>query len=147
MHLRSASLLFILCCIAPGAGLPACAQLVSALPAVIAAVTDASQIIDAIEDFAKRFFAAKPDPEREEVVLEAVAKTRTALNVALRFAQGAESLDQAKVDQAFADFRVAYQSLLTLTAPLGVREAGALAAGPGMLTVPKPMALTLKVEL
>jgi hypothetical protein len=32
---------------------PACTQLVSALPAVVAAVTDAAQIIDAIEDFSR----------------------------------------------------------------------------------------------
>lgn len=123
-----------------------CAPLMSALPAVVAAVTDAHQILDAIEDFARRFFAAKPDPVREQVVLEAVGKTRAALNVALRSAQATQKLDQAKVDEAFSDFRVAYQQLLSIVAPLGVREAGGLAAGPGTLSVPRPMALTLRVE-
>jgi hypothetical protein len=116
------------------------------LPTVIAAVTDANMILDGIEKFVERFFAAKPDSVLQAKVEIAVARTRGALNLALRSAQGVEKLDQAQIDAAFVDFKIAYQELLALTAPLGVSSGPALRAVPGGLNVPEPMALTLKVK-
>jgi len=73
---------------------------------------------------------------------------RASLNLALRASRGAEELDQQKVDAAFADFKVAYQELLSLVGPLGVRPAGALGAQPydEHLYVPEPMAMRLRVS-
>lgn len=124
-----------------------CATVVPALPTVIAAVTDAVMILDGIQNFVDKYFAAKPNPALEEKVGDAMQKTRAALNVALRSAQGAQDLDQAKVDDAFKNFRAAYQELMVILGPLGVASAGnTLMAVPGGLQVPEPMALTLKVE-
>lgn len=128
------------------ATLPGCGAIISALPHVIAAVVDAVQVLDAIEAFVKRYFVENPDPPRELAVGKAIAKARGSLNAALRVAQGTEKLDQQKVDAAFADFKVAYQELLALVGPLGVKPAGTLAASPNGLTVPTPMALKLKVQ-
>jgi hypothetical protein len=131
-------------------GTSTCGAIVSALPTVIAAVTDAVLILDQIEDFARAFFLAHPNADKEKAVARAVGKARAALITAQRAAKGAEKLDQARVDDAFADFRVAYQELRAVldgVPGLRVQRPGGprLAAGPGELVVPEPEALTLKV--
>lgn len=125
---------------------PGCAAVVSALPAVVAAVTDAALVVDSIERFVTRYFVAKPDPARQKDVEAALARARAALDVALRVAQGAEKLDQQQVDAAFAEFRLAYEELLVLVKPLGVSSGEALRATPGGLAVPEPMALKLRLR-
>lgn len=135
------------------AATPGCAAVLAALPTVIAAVTDAMMILDQIEVWVNAYFAAHPDKEKQERVVQALGKTRNALVAANRTCSGAEKLDQAKVDDAFADFKVAYAELVALCGGLPgggfkVAKKGEplLAATPGGLTVPEPQALTLKVE-
>lgn len=123
-----------------------CAAIVSNLPIVIAAVTDGIMVLDAIEDFVSKYFLARPNKELEDKIATAMARTRSSLNAALRIAKGAEKLDQAKIDEAFAEFRAAYAELLALLTPLGVTSGPALRATPGGLAVPEPMALTLKAN-
>jgi hypothetical protein len=125
-----------------------CAAIVSNLPAVIAAVTDGMMVVDAIEAFVRRFFAASPNPDLQRKVDVAVSKTRSALSAALRISDGAQKLDQAQVDAAFADFKTAYLELVALVAPLGVQQQGdTLRATPGGgLVVPEPLALRLRVR-
>jgi hypothetical protein len=129
---------------------PACAAVVTTLPAIIAAVVDGALVLDTIASFIRRYFAAHPDPSNQDKLLKveiAIARARAALDAALRIAQGAEKLNQAKIDEAFADFRMAYQELLILVQPFGISSGGdKLAATPGGLKVPEPMALTLKVK-
>lgn len=126
---------------------PGCAAIATALPHVIAAVVDAVQILDAIEAFVAQYFAAQPDKEKELKVAKAIAKTRAALNVALRSVEGAEKLDQQKVDEAFTSFKQAYQELIAIVGPLGVKPAGALmATQDGGLQVPEPRAMRLQVK-
>src|SRR5688500_16867770 len=130
---------------------PGCAAVVSALPSVIAAVTDAMLILDQIEDFVRRYFAANPDPAREKKFDVAMTRCRSALVAAQRTAKGAEKLDQQKVDEAFAEFKVAYRELAALCATipgLRVQKPGEkpLTARPGELAVPAPEALTIKAE-
>lgn len=121
---------------------PGCAAIAAALPDVIAAVTDGAQIIDAIEHFVALYFASHPDADKQKAVGEAITKARSALNLALRSAQGAKDLDDAKIDAAFADFKAAYLELIALCAPYGVKQAkvGRFAAAPGSLIVPEPIA-------
>lgn len=123
-----------------------CGAIVAALPAVIAAVTDAVLILDQIEDFVRRYFAANPSPEREKAVFAALGRCRSALVVAQRSAKGVQELDQQQMDAAFADFKVAYQQLTALLdgiPGLRVQRTGEppLAAGPDQLIVPAPEAL------
>lgn len=125
--------------IAPAAG---CAAFVASLPVIIAAILDGAQIIDAIEHFVDAYFVAHPDPIAQAKVSEAVARCRSALNIALRSAQGAQEVDEQKVDAAFNDFKAAYIALLGLCKPYGVQPAGGkLAASPGKLEVPEPLIL------
>jgi hypothetical protein len=124
-----------------------CAAVAPYLPTVIAAVTDGALVIDTIDKFVDRYFESRPNADLQKKVDIAVARTRSALDAALRIASGAQHLNQAKVDEAFAEFRLAYQDLLALTGPLGVMAGGGgkLQARPGGLLVPEPMALALRV--
>jgi len=127
-------------------GTPSCATVVSALPAVISAVVDGALVLDTIASFIRRYFAERPNPDALAKVEIAIARARAALDAALRIAQGAQKLDQAKIDEAFADFRVAYQELLILVQPFGISSGDKMAATPGGLQVPAPLAITLKVK-
>ena len=103
-------------------------------------------VVDTIARFVDVWLAKHPGRPDEARIRGAIEKTRTALDVALRAAQGAQKLDQAQIDAAFADFRIAYTELLALVAPLGVQSGDTLAARPDTITVPTPLALTLKVR-
>lgn len=127
-----------------GAG---CATVASSLPIVIAAVTDGMLVLDSIQMFVDTFFKIKPNQDLEKKIRDGIARSRSALNAALRLAQGAEKLDQAKIDEAFAEFRAAYADLLVLLGPLGVQQQGStLKATPDGLIVPEPLAITLKAR-
>jgi len=127
-----------------------CAAIVSALPAVISAVTDASLVLSTIESFVNTYFAqpAHVDLEKQKAVNLAITRARTSLDAALRIAHGAEKLDQAKVDEAFAEFKIAYTELIGMVDSIGIKSGPEkrMMAGPNTLTVPEPLALSLKVK-
>ena len=120
---------------------PGCATVAAYLPTVIAAVQDGALVVDTIERFADRYFAAKPNPELQKKADQAIARTRSALDAALRTASGAQDLNDAKVDEAFAEFRRAYTDMVALLGPLGLSTGEGLRASPGGLTVPTPLAM------
>lgn len=125
-----------------------CAAVVSALPVVIAAVQDGMLVLDAIDSFVENVFKVRPDTDLQKKIDAAIVRTRLALDTALRLSQGTEKLTQAQLDAAFNDFRIAYQDLVALVAPLGVSTGTGttLRAMPGGgLQVPEPLALRLKV--
>jgi hypothetical protein len=136
--------------------LQACAPILSALPTVIAAVTDGMQIVDMIEQHADLALdQTGTDAAIKQRVHEALTRAKAALNAALRAAQGAEQagkLDQASVDAAFADFKAAYRDLLEVVQPFGIKETGDLrlsarATRTGTtLEVPRPEAFQLSVK-
>lgn len=126
-----------------GAG--GCAAVMSFLPTVIAAVSDATMILDQIQTFVTNYYRDHPDATKEKQAMLALAKARSALIGAQRAAQGAEKLDQKKIDEAFQDFKVAYQEVLAIVGPLGVTSGDGLHATEHGLTVPTPEALNLKV--
>lgn len=129
------------------AQLLACAAVMTHLPMVIAAVTDGSMVLDAVESFVKKSPAVLADEARRAQVETALAAARAALSVALRLAQGVRAMDQAQVDEAFRDFRLAYAALLQLVGPLGVKTSGGnlMAVSPGMLLVPEPLAFRVRL--
>jgi hypothetical protein len=87
---------------------------------VLTIVQDAEQILNQVDAAARSFFTASPDKEREKQYTKALAKARSALNAATRAAHGLEKLDQQAIDQAFDDFRIAYQEVLSILGPLGL---------------------------
>jgi hypothetical protein len=125
-----------------------CAAVLSALPTVIAAVMDAFVILDAIDDFSDRYFKVHPDPGAQSKIDNAITKARASLNIALRTTQGAQDLSDQDIERAFASFRVAYQELLVLVGPIGIKSTSsgdnALSASSNQLVVPEPIALGLR---
>jgi hypothetical protein len=123
-----------------------CASFISKLPVVVAAVTDGMLVLDSIEAFSNVYFAGHPDTAKQAQISSLIAKTRTALDAALRIVNGATSLNQAKVDEAFVEFRTAYTELIAVVESIGVKAYGTtLKASPGVLIVPEPLALSLKI--
>lgn len=123
---------------------PGCATVAAYLPIAIAYAQDGALILDQIDRFVHGFFAVKPDVDLQKKVDVALARARSALDLALRAANGTQDLDQAKIDAAFAEFRAAYIDLLALAGPLGVHSGPGnhMGAAPGGgLLVPEPMAL------
>jgi hypothetical protein len=121
-----------------------CAAVAAALPHVIAAIVDGGQIIDRIAEYLSKWFAMHPDPIVQPKVELAIAKARRALSAALHAADGADKLDQAKIDAAFDDFKKAYLELIALARPYGVSMEGEppkLSADGTSLQVPPPLAL------
>jgi len=136
-------LMLILCLLA--APVTSGCVLADLLPQVIAAATDASLVLDAIQSFVNQFFAKAPDPAAQAKVEQAIARARAAADVALRTAQASQQLTQKDIDAAFAGFKEAYDALMVLVGPMGVRETklgepqrmGVTADG--MLSVPRPL--------
>lgn len=123
------------------AGAPSCATVAAYLPTVIAAVQDGALVLDTIERFVDRYFESRPNADLQRKADIAIARTRSALDAALRAASGAKDLNEAKVDEAFAEFRRAYTDLVALLGPLGLSTGEGLRATPGGLTVPTPLAM------
>lgn len=124
-----------------------CASILSALPTVIAAVTDAALVLDAIDSFVDKYFENNPEPALEMKVEEAMNAARASLNIALRVTNGVDDLSREDAIAAFSEFKRAYEELLVLVEPLGVKQAlgdqGMLSASKNVLYVPKPLALQL----
>jgi hypothetical protein len=124
---------------------PGCSTIFSNLPSVLAYVQDGQLVLSTIESFANAFFAARPDASAQKAVNEAIAKAKSALDLAVRAAEGVDGLKQADVDAAFKSFSLAYQDLISLLGPMGVHVQGSkLQATPGGLLVPEPLCFRLK---
>lgn len=123
---------------------PGCAAVIALLPKVIAAVEIAEQAIDAVQSFAD----AKADAALREKIDAAATRARQALTAAIHAAKGSGELAEKDVRAAFDDFQAAYQALVDICAPLGVRaqDAPKLSAERGTLTVPTPAALRAEME-
>lgn len=122
---------------------PSCATVQHNLPTVLAYVQDGMLILDELARFAPLVFAAHPDAALQAKVDLGISKARTSLDAALRLAQGAEHVDQAQIDAAFADFKAAYLDVTSLLGPYGVTVRGrAMVArsSAGGLVVPQPLA-------
>ncbi len=117
-----------------------CPQVIRALPTVVSTVQEAAMVLDTIEDFSRGYFVVKPDAEKQKKVSQAIAKCRAALSATLHATSGAQEFDQKDYDASFAEFKKAYEELLNVVGPLGVRQAGALSAAPtgDSLEVPGP---------
>ncbi len=121
---------------------PGCATISPLLPTAIVYVQDATLVLETIDTFVKAYFSMTPDPTHEVKVENAIARARSALDAALRIIHGSQKLDDAQIDAAFADFKVAYTDLLTMTDFLGVHpidRGQVLAKSQKELQVPEPL--------
>lgn len=100
---------------------PGCATLGGALPEILAAVQDSQLVLDAIDAFVHQVMRSKNDPAMLDKIEGGMARARTALDAALRLARGSKDLDDARVQEGFAEFQRAYEDLVVLVRALGVR--------------------------
>jgi hypothetical protein len=120
-------------------------SLLSVIAKVLPYITEAGNVVDAIEAYADQAFAQNPNPDLQHKVTVGIAKSRQALDTVNAAARGAESLANEDLVAAFNRFREAYEALLALTQPLGnvrVQLPGAMLAVEGdVLFVPTPETL------
>lgn len=139
----------VIACAACFAATPSCATVAAYLPTVIAAVTDGALVVQGIERFADRYFERRPDPDLQKKTDIAIARVRSALDLALHAASAADAHNRADVDKAMVEVRAAYTALVALLRPIGLMTdpgGGALKALPGdRLLVPDQLTLTLRV--
>lgn len=137
---------FLSCALAAAisiSSLTGCSFLASALPAVSEIVSDGSLILSTIEAFISGFFRNHPDPVTQAKYDAAMQKTRLALIAAERALAGVKDITEQDMAGAFAEFRAAYEELLQIISPMGVKSGDRLAAAPGQLMVPSPAAFRI----
>jgi hypothetical protein len=129
--------------------LAGCASFWAALPTVVAAFEDSALILDRIGDFVNNtYFREHPDPAKQKEVDAALVKTRDALDLCARLADAGDAVHKDELAQALADFDTAWNELMQIVGPLGVREQHPgqhMKAGPGEIVVQRPLLLSLKV--
>ena len=120
------------------------ATLGTIIATVLSVVTDASLIVDQVQDFVDTYFDAKPDPVVQAKVTAIIGKCRSALIVMDRAAKGGQDLNSKDVVAAMKNFQEAFAELMNLVGPLGVKIAGEpakLGDGPARLTIMRPLAM------
>lgn len=122
--------------------LAGCAALAPYLPMVIADVTRAILTLDTIEQFMAQRFKEAPNPALEAKLGKGLARCRAALNAAQSAARGTDELNKAQTDKAWDEFQRAYEELLVIVGPFGVKPAAgdglAVSEDGATLSVPLP---------
>jgi hypothetical protein len=124
---------------------PACGFIAAHLPEMVAVVSEAVTKLDLVEGFVKEYFRASPDPKREAQVMGAIERARSTLAAAEHATAGADSLTKAQKDDAFAEFRRAWDELEQVVAGIPglrlVHPGDALdGIGPNDLVIRRPVA-------
>lgn len=91
------------------------------LNVTIGALQAATDTLDVIQGFVTDYFRAKPDATKEKEVDDAIAKTREGLITATKLLEGVEAATQLQIDNATKDFKAAWDELVKLVGPLGVK--------------------------
>ena len=117
-------------------------------PAIAAVVSDATAVLNIVQQAVNTWFRHKPDPELQEQFDATIAEAWTALRVATSATQGAEHLSQEDYDKAFADFQDAYARLHEMLKKHGILTGTKLSMGPNApeQEIPEPLALSHKVK-
>jgi uncharacterized protein YbjT (DUF2867 family) len=100
---------FVLAC-----GVPGCAALRTVVPVltqVAGDLADAQAILDAIEAAERIFFLGNPDVDHQQAVEAALANCRMGLDAAVRSLRGVDEVSNEKLDDAYRDFRSAWDDL------------------------------------
>ena len=91
------------------------------LNVTIGALQAATNTLDVIQSFVTDYFRAKPDVAKEKEVDDGITKTREGLITATKLLEGIEAATQLQIDNATKDFRDAWDELVKLVGPLGVK--------------------------
>lgn len=120
-------------------GCAALSAVVPVLAEVATVAANAAAVLDVIEDASDSFFAARPDAAKQAAVSRSISNCRLAIAAATAAAQGAKDLDGRQADEAFNQFRDAYQNLKALLDDVGVTKGGKF-GGPTGVGLPEPLA-------
>jgi len=117
-------------------------------PAIAAVVSDATAVLNIVQQATNTWFMHKPDKELQEQFNAKITEAWTALRIATAATQGAESLSQEEYDKAFADFQKAYTELHAMLKRHGILNGSKLSMGPGRPEeeIAEPMALSFEVK-
>ncbi len=121
-----------------------CSSLLPAVIDVMRGVSDATQILGAIEAAERVWFASHPAADVQAKIDQAIAATHLALATAMRATQGVKDLTDDQWDAAFLDFRQAYAGLQVLLKEAGILHDGgkiAVARGGIEVVIPQPIAM------
>lgn len=133
------------CLITTGCFLTAAAAV---FPAIAAVVSDATAVLNIVQQASNSWFMHKPDHELQAQVDNSITETWNALRVATAATKGAESLSQEEYDQAFLEFQTAYTRLHALLKEHGILKGNKLSSGPNQPEheIPEPLAMSFKVS-
>jgi len=90
-------------------------------PIILATIQDATIIVDQIAAWVSAYFQAHTDPAKQAAVDEALAKIRKVIDAAAQLLAGGIAATQAQLDQVEKDFTAAWDDLMSLVGPLGVK--------------------------
>jgi len=99
---------------------PACAGALPIIATITSIAAEAVTWVDVISDFVSR---SPIDEATRAKIDQAVHRARLAAITLQRAGRGADELSREQLEAAFASFREAYEALLAVTEPFGVREA------------------------
>ena len=132
--------------------LPGCAAFAAAIPVITEVVTyvsDAQQILSAIQIISQTFFAEHPNPDLQKKLAQDLSEAHLALDTIVQIGQGAKDLSDKDLVDAIAKFQKVYTDIDAILKQTGlVPPAGTLrATAPGgPARIPTPMLMTLKVK-
>lgn len=141
---RFATALAALLLIGVPLGCSALAAIWPIITQIVSIVTEASEILEAIESVADKHFHDHPGGLAEKEYREALISARLSLSEIMRETQKGEDVDREKVDQAFEVFKDAYRELQEILMGQGLLTAqGALKVRQGVepIQLPEPAAL------
>ncbi len=149
-NLFSRLLAIFICCVS----LTGCigSSVAAAIPTVVAAVTDASAVLNLVQSAVNVWFARNPDDTEQAKINELIQRSWAGIRAANLALQGAENLSQEDYDRAMSDFRNAYGELQVLLQKKGILSGsrGTLLSMDGgekeSVEIAPPMALSLKVD-
>lgn len=101
--------------------LAGCARFSQGVNVAISALQTSALVLDQIQGFVDAYFRATPDAAKEKQVDDAIEKTREGLIVATKLLEGIEAASQLQIDIATKDFKEAWDELVKLVGPLGVK--------------------------
>lgn len=91
-------------------------------PVILAVIQDALIIVGKIETWLTNvYFPAHPDAAKEKQAIDAIDKVKDAIDGAANLLGGGIEATQAQLDQAEAKFTAAWNDLMALVGPLGVK--------------------------
>lgn len=124
-----------------------CGAIMSALPVVAGALSDASQTLEVIDVAVQEWIRTTNPPEQQRMRYARIKQqAHRALSSATHAVSGAQDLDQAQYDAAFGEFKLAFGEMKAFLQETGAMGGGAMSANGEAAAIPEPLALSVHIE-